>query len=148
MKILDEGLAAQLDGKWQVYDAATVRSAWQAVSDYNHIQLLQIDEHYRALARADWQTVMQASDTRTLKYQKDWRDCDDFSMLFCGEVKSLLVNGIGWMIDFSARHSFCMVLVAGKPKPEFAWIEPQADSWIIPNSASCYNLKGQGLCIL
>ena len=148
MKILDEGLAAQLDGKWQVYDAATVRSAWQAVSDYNHMQLLQVDDKYRALKLEYWQMVMAASDTSSYRYTASYFDCNSFALAFKAEVSRLLVNGCGLVLDFTAHHAFNLALIAGQDKPTFNFIEPQGVNWILADSKPCYNMKGQGLVYL
>ena len=150
MKILDEGLAAQLKGKWQVYDAPTVRSAWQAITDYAHIQLLCVDDEYRALKLEDWIKVMKNTDTSSFQYTPHFFDCNSFACAYKAEVSRLLVNGCGLVLDFSARHAFNLALIAGKKKPEFKFIEPQqsGDAWINPNSRPCYNLKGQGLVYL
>lgn len=148
MQIIPGPLAAELRDRYTVYSRAQIRAAWQAVTDYAHIDLILKDDNYRALAEADWQKVMAASDTRTLKYTPDYSDCDYFALLFCAEVQSLLVNGCGWMLDWSGEHSFNLVVVGGGAEPKFKWVEPQGDSWIIPNSAKCYNLKGRGLVIL
>ena len=148
MRIIDEGLAALLDGKWQVYDAATVRSAWQEVSDYNHISLLQVDDKYRALKIEDWHRVMAASDTSSYRYTASYFDCNSFALAFKAEVSRLLVNGCGLVLDYTGHHAFNLALIAGQDKPTFRFIEPQAENWIVTGSQPCYNMKGQGLVYL
>ena len=149
MQIIPDKLKDDLKDNYVEYSAGDIRSAWQANTDYAHLQLLQIDSKYRALRTEDWKKVMNDSDTRTQKYIADFYDCNHFAFLFKAEVGLLLVNGCGLVLDFSGQHAFNVAVIGDdSKKPAFRFIEPQGDNWIIANSKPYYNLKGQGLIIL
>ena len=149
MHIVPDKLKEELKDQYVVYDAKAVRSAWQAITDYSHLQLLQIDEEYRSLSLDNWNKVLQASDTSKQKYIKNFYDCNHFAVLFKAEVGLILVNGCGLVLDFSGEHAFNLIIVGEENKPpSFKFVEPQLDNWIVPNSSPHYNLKGNGLIIL
>ena len=147
MNIVPGKLAAEINGKWTVYDAATAQKAWKDCH-YGHVQLICLDAQYRALTEDDWNKVLVASDTRTHKYSEPWFDCDKFSRLFQAEVQSLLVNGVAMVIDFTAKHSFNALMIASGPAPTWKIMEPQADQWVVANSKPYYNMQGEGIAIL
>ena len=146
MKIIPGELKSDLANKFTVFDAKTVRSAWQANTELAHMQLILLDSEYRALSDENWQQVMNAADTSKKQYLPNYFDCDKFAFLFHSEVNALLVNGVGLVLDFSGKHAFNVAIVSGD-KPTFKFIEPQTDGWIQANSKPCYSMNS-GLVIL
>lgn len=148
MQIIPGKLAAELANQYHEYSAHDIRTAWQANTDHAHISMICLDSKYRTLSLENWQKVMAESDTHAMKYEHEFRDCDDFAWIFKAEVSSLEINGCAFVIDVSGQHSFNIAVIGGEDKPSFRLIEPQLDNWAIANSSAPYNMKGQGIVIL
>ena len=132
---------AQVVQAWSVHSAADVQKAW-AASPAAHLQLLLFDDRYHALPRELWRELCQATHTDDLKYVRSFFDCNSFADSLTGLIKAKwAVNGIGFVADTSGKHAFNAVLVADSAGLEIAFVEPQRDDWIKPQSKPCYDLK-------
>lgn len=139
----------QVVHSWVVCEAALVRKAWKA-GPGSHLQLHLFDDRYHALPQELWEQVVAASHTNDLKYVRSFFDCNSFADALKGVVKArYAVNGVGFVADTSGKHAFNAVIIApaaGATQPTFAFVEPQRDSIIEPQSKPCYDLK-QGFVI-
>ena len=126
---------------WTVHTAAEVQKAWKA-SPAAHMQLLLFDDRYHSLPRELWHEICQETHTNALKYVRSFFDCNSFADSLKGLVKARwAVNGIGFVADTSGHHAFNAVLISGDDGLEVAFVEPQRDDWIVPQSQPCYDLK-------
>lgn len=138
---------AQVAAAWSVHPAADLHAAWHA-SAAAHLQLVLFDDQYHALPRDVWAAICQESHTRDLAYVRSTFDCNSFADALKGVVKARwAINGIAFVADISGKHAFNAVLVAaGSGRLELAFVEPQRDAFIVPQSKPCYDLT-QGLAI-
>ena len=133
---------------WSVHSAAEVQQAWKA-SPAAHLQLVLCDDRYHALPASVWLALAQATHTDQLKYVRSFFDCNSIADALKGLVKARwAVNGIGLVVDTSGKHAFNAVLVAGDAAAglTLAFVEPQRDAFVQPQSKPCYDLK-QGFAI-
>lgn len=90
------------------------------------------DSKYVGLTRAEWNAVLEETNTRALKYTPTVEDCDDFAFLARGVVPAVArVNGIAVCLDFEGRHAYNLVVVI-EADGSFGLeaIEPQQDAFV------------------
>lgn len=73
-----------------------------------------LDNRYYCLSAAAWDGLIKAVGTEPNKYAADRFDCDAFSRVWYGRVaEDYEINGMGIVIDWSGKHSYNALLVAG-----------------------------------
>lgn len=109
--------------------AAVVEGALQS-SKLSHLRPTFTDAEYVACTADEWARIFEQINTKALQYTPELHDCDDFGALARGLVPALaLVNGIGWALDYSAQHSYNVVLVLDDADGSVSVqaMEPQTD---------------------
>lgn len=98
-------------------------------SPFKALQHVYADTVYVGLTRAGWAALFERINTKALKYVPELHDCDDFAKLAAGLVSAIeRVNGCGWVLDYSARHSYNVVLVVEDDGTcSLQAMEPQTD---------------------
>ena len=146
--IVNQSVKDLISSTRKVFTSQAVRSAWQSDANLLHFSLVLDDIQYYGLPTSTWEEIMKSSDTKSYKYIPEFRDCDDFAFLFKGELTTLAMNGCGLVINSGGHHAYNVGIIADSDKPEFRFIEPQNDNWIITDSKPCYESKGPGFVII
>ena len=76
------------------------------------VDILALDERYRALPEAAWKVAIAAHGLPHWPYEVDWRDCNHFAMRFKTDMTEFYrINGVAFIIDYPGEHSFDLILV-------------------------------------
>ena len=117
-------------------DAKTISTADLAkvikASKFNRFQHIYTDSKYVGLTRDEWNAVLEEAHTKAVKYVATVEDCDDHGALARGVVPAIShANGISWVLDFSGKHSYNLVLVV-EADGSFGVeaVEPQLDKLV------------------
>ena len=94
------------------------------------------DARYMVLPRETWNRILAKDDTNAAKYIKEEYDCDNFALeLYREMVNVKRLRAIGWMIDYSGKHSYNAILVLDKDGSVCAeFLEPQSDRIVEPGT--------------
>lgn len=110
-------------------DVTKMQAAW-AAGPLSHIQLILLDEKFRAVSEDSWNDILPACSDKMLTYQKDWADCDDFSIVFCGHViEQTNINSTAIVFDSGGKHSFNAAFFIKDKVLTVKVIEPQQSQW-------------------
>ena len=112
----------------KVITADQVQAAWSS-GPLSHLQLIKMDEKFQALTMDAWNEILSESDTKTIQYQENFQDCDNFAVIFAAYVmRSLSTNSTAMVFDSGGKHAFNAILVTDNDKIEFKVVEPQQDT--------------------
>ena len=112
----------------KIINADQLQSAWSS-GPLSHLQLIRMDEKFQALTMDAWNEILSESDTKTIQYQEDFQDCDNFAIIFAAYVmRSLATNSTAMVFDTGGKHAFNAILITDNDKIEFKVVEPQLDT--------------------
>ena len=88
------------------------------------------DDKYNVVDKETFDKILKASRTNRFHYE-EFFDCDKFARLFQAECITLELNSVGFVIDWSARHSYNIVPVyENNGSLSFLTVEPQSDQTV------------------
>lgn len=112
----------------KVINSDQVQTVWSS-GPLSHLQLLRLDQKFQALTMDAWNEILKESDTKTIQYQEDFQDCDNFAIIFAASVmRSLATNSTAIVFDSGGKHAFNAILITDGDKIEFKVVEPQQDT--------------------
>lgn len=109
------------------------------------VQVVFLDDEYKAVDEETLLTNVRATHTDALKYETNYADCDKHSRLLWALLPFKYgLNSVGLVLDWSARHSYN---VAFTDSLKLVWLEPQTDEEVAIHSQPMYALD-QGMIIV
>ena len=99
---------------------------------YRTFQNKFMDSSYRVLTAEAYTKALELLSVDKKHYQSEFFDCDDFAWVSKGLMSFVFeINGVGWVCDYSGRHSFLNVCVLDESAKDLSLsiqvIEPQTN---------------------
>ena len=116
---------------------------------FKNIKLLNLDSKTRVPTRDAFNNILRGDLIDEVKYQSNYFDCDKYALWF----KSIAalhyrVNAIGFVISYSDKHAFNIVIVKEENGLKVLKLEPQNDKLWEPKENVKDNYQVEGEIIL
>ena len=139
--------------KPRVVDRDAVEKCVSAVPPGSGVVVYALDSKYWVVGEDAAMDAVRSCHTDALKYVADRFDCDKFARTLYADLPlKFQLNSVGFVLDWSGRHSYNLLVVDEKPDADapvlgVRWVEPQSDAEIKLHSKPYYDL-GSGIVIL